>query len=246
VDLLGIPRAIVGALLGERDNPYVWRLGHIDSPLDYIPHELCSWEHRFDDPRREYRSLYCAELKETCLREVLADLRPDSRARAEYAQFQRDQGIPPEDIHQPSRTVDVEWRQSNALARATVDRNGTLVDLNDPAVLEELAGRHAELLLEHGMRYLNISEIRSKNRIVTQTISRDLYERGAAGVRFRSNQDDRLCLALMEGRARLVPAGEPIPLTEDIPELLQVCSDYGLVLKRPPQVAPAPRSSWRP
>jgi hypothetical protein len=45
---------------------------------------LCGWNHRFDDPRREYRTIYAADKKETCLREVLADLRPDKKAVAEF------------------------------------------------------------------------------------------------------------------------------------------------------------------
>ena len=40
----------------------VWRLGHAAAPLAYVPRELCSWNHRFDDPRREYRTLYSADL----------------------------------------------------------------------------------------------------------------------------------------------------------------------------------------
>ena len=40
-------------------------------------------QHRWDDPKREYRTLYCAEQQLTCLREVLADLRPNTKAIAE-------------------------------------------------------------------------------------------------------------------------------------------------------------------
>ena len=68
-------------------------------------------------------------------------------------------------------------------------------------------------------------------RPVTQAISRSLYDEGAAGVRFRSNLDDQPCTALFEGRGRLEPAGAPIPLTRDVPELLQVCAEYSLVLR---------------
>ena len=76
------------------------------------------------------------------------------------------------------------------------------------------------------MAQLNISEVRSKNRPVTQAISRDLYERGAAGLLFRSNQDDKPCVVLLEGRARFVADGTAIALTDDVPELTLVCSEY--------------------
>jgi hypothetical protein len=51
----------------------------------------------------------------------------------------------------------------------------------------------------------------------------------------------------MEGRARLVEDGDPIPLTTDVPELILVCAEYNLVLKA--DGAPAARTLpaiWRP
>src|SRR2546427_8415790 len=84
------------------------------------------------------------------------------------------------------------------------------------------------------MPHLDISQVRSRDRVVTQTISRALFEEGAAGIRFRSNLDDGPCAALFEGRARLEPRGEPVSLTEDVEELLQVARGYGLVLRRGP------------
>jgi hypothetical protein len=215
-------------------NPYVWRLGHHAAPLDFPPREHCAWNHRFDDPEQEYRTLYCAERALTCLREVLADLRPNSKARADFAQFQAQQDEPPE------------WRERHTLARATVVRDGPLWDLADSKLREELTDRHAALLDAHGMAYLDVSQITSKNRIVTQIISRDLYERGAAGILFNSNQDGHGCLALMEGRAQLQAAGEAIPLTEDLPDLLRVCSEYNLILKEPEGRIGTTRGEWQP
>jgi hypothetical protein len=48
---------------------------HISDPIGFIPTERCSWNHRFDDSKRRFRTLYCAIRPETALREVLADLR---------------------------------------------------------------------------------------------------------------------------------------------------------------------------
>jgi hypothetical protein len=237
---------MVGAPWLSTANPYVWRLGHYFAPLDYPPREHCAWNHRFDDPEHEYRTLYCAELPITCLREVLADLRPSTKARADYAQFQANQDDPPEELHRPARVVSLKWRELHALARATVERHGELWDLADPDLREELTDRHPALLDAHGMPNLDIAQITSKNRIVTQMISRDLYERGAAGILSHSNQDRRGCLALMEGRAHLAPAGDPIPLTENLPDLLKVCSDYNLILKQPGGPVTAARGEWRP
>ena len=170
---------------------------------------------------------------------MLADLRPDTKARAEYAQFQAHQGKPPQELHRPAREVSLERRALYALARATFEREGNLGNLTDSGVREELANRHAELLDAYDMPSLDISQVTAENRIVTQTISRDLYKTGAAGILFNSNRDGHGCLALMEGRAQLVPAGTPLPLTANLPELLEVCSDYNLVLKQPGNPATA-------
>ena len=50
--------------------------------------------------------------------------------------------------------------------------------------------------------------MRSRDRIVTQAMSRALYERRYAGVRFGSNLDDRPCYALFERRAELKADGD--------------------------------------
>jgi len=206
----------------------VWRVGHAGSPLDFVPHDYCSWEHRFDDPQREYRTVYGAQYRVTALREVLADLRPEAKVRADFARFQLDQGVSVDELKVPASKVTRGWREAHELAPARVSRDGPLVDLDQPGMLNQLATRHATLLAEHGMRQLNISEIRSKNRPVTQAIGRDLYQRGAAGLRFRSNLDDKPCVVLFEGRACFSADGSATSLTEDVPELLLVCAEYNL------------------
>jgi hypothetical protein len=156
---------------------------------------------------REYRTVYGAQYKVTAPREVLADLRPEAKARADFAQFQLDQGVAVDDLEVPAAAVTPAWRAAHELAPARVERDGPLIELDEPGRLEELATRPASLLAEHGMRQLNISEICSKNRPVTQAVGRDLYERGAAGLPFRPNLDDHLTIgAHGVGGARTPPA----------------------------------------
>jgi len=214
------------------------------APLQFVPHEFCPWQHRFDDPEQQYRTLYCAEHPVTSLREVLADLHPNAMARA-LRSVQSAQGVPEEKVYRPAGEVRLAWREQHVLAPATVSRNGPLANLDDPALRERLAESHAALLAKYGLDHLNISEIRSKTRIVTQTIGRDLYERGAAGLRFRSNLDGRRCIVLFEGRAELQPDGNLIPLTGEVAELLTVCGEYGLILRGTPAPAEQERA-WRP
>jgi hypothetical protein len=81
------------------------------------------------------------------------------------------------------------------------------------------------------MDHLDIGDVRSTVRRVTQAVAGSLFDDGAAGLFFRSRLDDQLCIALFEGRADLAPAGVPLPLTEPLPALLQVCSEFNLVLR---------------
>jgi hypothetical protein len=72
--------------------------------------------------------------------------------------------------------------------------------------------------------------VRSRDRIVTQAMSRALYVRLYGGVRFGPNLDDRPCYALFEGRAELEPDGEPLELTPELEPLRRVCDELGLRL----------------
>jgi hypothetical protein len=207
----------------------VWRLGHRRAPLAFIPLEHCGWQGRWDDPRRAYRTLYAARDAETCLREVLADLRPDTTMLAEFRElFGRDRGV-----EAAAGTVPAEFRRQRVLAAANVVLDGgALVDVDAPQMRAALEREHAPLLAEHGMAHLDVAEIRSRTRVVTQRIGRALYEGGAAAITFGSNLDDRPCYAVFEARGRLVRRGraKPLELTADLPELVTVCDEYGLKL----------------
>jgi hypothetical protein len=163
------------------------------------------------------------------LREVLAEFRPNAAAiRAFLAAF-GDGAM--EDL--PTRPVTASWREQHVLAPAQARLDGPIVDLNEPAVRDELERRHAALLAEHGLDHLDLHEITSRRRIVTQTIAADLFDHfEAAAVRFPSRLDGKPALALFEGRGELVAAGEPIALTDPVPgSLLAVCEEWGLALE---------------
>jgi hypothetical protein len=192
-----------------------------------VPHHLSGWRHRWDDPRREYRTLYCAESDLTCLREVLADLRPNAKAIAELTALFGDATPALEGVGE----VAPEWRDVHLLCPALAVSGGEFCHLDgDIELRRELERELAELLARHGFDHLDIAQVRSRHRIVTQTVSRALFERDYAGVRFGSNLDDRPCYALFEGKAELEPNGHPLELTPDLPALRQVCEEFGLVL----------------
>jgi len=205
----------------------VWRLGHRDAPLDFTPRRLCGWQHRWDDILREYRTLYCADCQLTCLREVLADLRAEPKVVAEL----RELFGPETDALDGAAEVGAEFREARVLAPAVIERDGELSDLDkDAGLRNQLEVELHELLAAHGTDHLDIHEVRSREREVTQTVSRSLFERGYAGVQFGSNLDDQPCYALFEGRAELTVNGEPVQLAPELPELQQVCKEFSLKL----------------
>jgi len=127
-------------------------------------------------------------------------------------------------------TVPAAFRRERVLAPASMLLDGALVDVDDPATRAGLEREHAAMLAEHGMRHLDVAEVRSRTRVVTQHIGRTLYERGAAAIRFGSNLDDRPCYAVFEARGRLAARGAPRELSVDLPDLVAVCDEYGLRL----------------
>lgn len=172
--------------------------------------------------------MYLAAEAVTCFREVLQDLRLTAstiaalrRARIPEAAF-------------PREVVSWEYRTKNVLAPAKLQVDGDLAILMDLSLRRHLEHELADLLQRHQLEHLDASQLTTENRAVTQAISRTLYDRGYAGVVFRSNLDLVPCVALFEGRGSAEIDGEIIRLTESIPPLTEVCADFGLTLATRP------------
>lgn|GEM_PF-772832 len=222
------------------DTSAVWRVGHVSDPLGFVPWERTSWSHRFDDLERRFRTLYCAVMPETYLREVLADLRPNAAQIADYVS--RFGELAEADV--PARLVTTAWRSTNVLVPARLTLDGRIVDLTDPLERDELERHHAPLLAEAGMAHLDLHEITVQLRPVTQAIASDARDRlGAAAIRFPSRLDGNPCLAVFEGRGRLDAGGDPVALTDPAPEaLVRVAAGWRLALQPAPARTPSARS----
>lgn len=212
--------------------PAFWRVGHYADPLGFIPLELCRWSSRFDDIGRRFRSVYVAEQPATCFREMLADLRPNAAAIAAYvAKF----GLAAVD-DLPAAPVTASWRRANVLAPVALDLDGELVDLCDPGVRADVEAHHVAVLARHGLDHLDLGQITTRRREVTQTIAADLFDRvDAAAVRFPSRLDGEGCIAVLEGRGTLLLAGDVQSLRDPPPtSLTAVCSEWKLKLELTP------------
>lgn len=209
----------------------LWRVGYHAAPLAFTPLDMYAFNHRFDDTAelRRFRTMYFADDEETCLREVLADFRPNLEAKQRHIERYGPEAA--DDI--PAHPVTAAWRRQNVLAPANLHLDGELVDLFDPGVRQALEKRHQRLLVAHEVEHLDLHQITAKRRIVTQTIAGDLFERGAAGIRFPSCLDGGVCIALFEHRGAAAAAGDIVALTDPAPTALIAVTDQW-ELKREP------------
>ncbi len=217
-----------GSLL--KDGSRVWRVGYVDAPLDYPPrvHLPDPSSGRFDDPLKEYRTLYCARYQSIALRETLQQFRRSTTTLSRLKSVFGDTGLP------PARVPD-DWREKHVLAPARIRlvAEARLAVYEDPELLRKLEEGFAEFLESQDIAGLDISALRAKDRIVSQFFGRFLHDRGHAGIVFESGlPPGGPCVALFEDHAWLEPSGSPRPLTKPFPALRAISRELGLELKR--------------
>lgn len=154
----------------------LWRVGYYADPLGFTPLELYQFSHRFDDVHRRFRTLYCADSAETCLREVLADFRPNLGALRRHVERYGPEAA--QDFTE--KPVTAQWRIQHVLVPAVLKLDGPLIDLTDVPTRQEIEHRHVELLLEHDLQHLDLHEITTRRRAITQTVAADLLTEAPA------------------------------------------------------------------
>jgi hypothetical protein len=132
----------------------------------------------------------------------------------------------------PARVPD-DWRAKRVLVPAVIrlEREAGLADYEKPGLLRTLEKGFAEFLSSHEISSLDIPELRSKDRSVSQLFGRFLFDQGCAGIAFESSiPPGGTCIALFEGRARLRPGGPKRSLAASFPALRKVCAELDLEL----------------
>jgi hypothetical protein len=100
------------------------------------------FSHRFDDIQKRFRTLYLAEFAVTCLREVLADFRPNLEARRRHIERYGPEAA--DDF--VTAPVTAKWRRENVLVPTTLQLDGPVVDRIDAGTRQQIGDRHEELL----------------------------------------------------------------------------------------------------
>jgi hypothetical protein len=178
----------------------LYRVGRAPDPLAWPPIEFTGGG-RFDDPRREYRVLYCAERKSGCFIETLAQFRPSLDVLARLrAMRDGNHG----DDAPTSGVVADDWHLKRMIGTLRLVEGQRFLDLRHPQTLEFLRRELPELILaaQTGMPNpdLDMSTVLSTNRRLTQALSRWVHEQGLNGVVYLSRFDvSEACWALLEG-----------------------------------------------
>jgi RES domain-containing protein len=201
------------------------RLGYYADPLGFKPAELYAWNNRFDDELREFRTLYAATDRLTCVYELAQDLVPDAAAITEFQQL-----FPQADP--PAAEIPRDWWERLVFQCAALTIDTYLIDLTDPEERHHIEVRHADVLAEHHIAHLDLGAISSSNRRFTQSLARRMYDQGASGVVFPSNVGPGSCVCLFEGRGQFDPEDEPEALHPDTAELVEAATAWGLTIER--------------
>ena len=200
----------------------LYRIGHLPDPLAWPP-EAVRGAGRFDDPAGEYRVLYAGQ-RRTCFLETLAPLRPSVETLAAmHAVTGTDEPVPP-------AVVPPDWYQKRAVATLHLLPGQRWLDVRATETLEALRLEFAEELVRWGISDLDLSDLMSRDRRLTQAISRWAHERGYQGVVYASRLESGANLwAIFEG-AQFEAVGVAQPILPDDPDLVAAAHTFGLAI----------------
>lgn len=156
--------------LGHRTDVAAVRVGRAPDPLSFVPLAYQTWEGRYDDPDRTWRTLYLAGDAYGAWVEVLGRFRPHDDLAAALEDI-TDEAHDPSPI--PAGRVPLSWLSSRRVAHASI--TGRFADVGDPDTLRWLAARLPEILARRGVRDLDLSAATGPQRELTQAIARELH-----------------------------------------------------------------------
>ncbi|MGQ9676107.1 MAG: RES family NAD+ phosphorylase [Chloroflexota bacterium] len=206
----------------------LYRLGRQPDLLAWSPREYLG-SGRFDDPRGEFRTLYAAEQRLACFAEILAKWRPSLETLAYSRSLKGDAAQLAE-----MSVIPADWHRKHLLVRLRLEPGQRWLDLRDLETLQTLRVELADLAVRLGLPDIDVSTVRGQSRQFTQAVARWAYERGYAGVAYRSRFDDSFdCWAIFEG-AMFHPEGVPELIAPHDPSLRTIAELFGLSLKLSP------------
>lgn len=187
------------------------RVGREPQPLDFVPLEYQTWEGRYDDPDRTWRTLYLARDAYGAWVEVLGRFRPHDDLAAALKDIIDEDGDP---APMPAGRVPLSWLSNRRVAHARI--MGRFADIGDPDTLRWLAARLPEVLVRSGVRDLDLSAATGPHRELTQAIARELHlHADTHAIEYPSRYGETIrCIAVFETDG-------------DLPDIKPVGAAYG-------------------
>lgn len=197
---------------------------------------------RFDDPgpalgfpqNQWFQTIYAATSPEGAFGELTERRRVRGRAVNADAGSDRDAFLDPK--FPDHGTVTRGWRHDRQITQARVRQTARFVDISHPRTMSFLLRSAAETLepvLGHPLDDLDLSDVMSRNRMLTQHLARyfhDLLGEEIAGIRYLSRHSPEWeCWALFADRIEgKLEVGESRSIEADDPDLLAVARHFGL------------------
>lgn len=200
----------------------LYRIGHLPDPLAWPPEDVHGTG-RFDDPLGEFRVLYAGQ-RRTCFQETLSVYRPSIEALAAL------QAVGNTDEPLPAPAIPAGWYQTRAVSRLRLLPGQQWLDVRAKDTLEALRAELAAKLSEWGMADLDLSDVVSRDRRLTQAISRWAYAEGYHGVVYASRFGSGTSLWAIFETAQFEAMGVAQPILPDDPDLLAVAKLFGLAI----------------
>ncbi|MEX2374733.1 MAG: RES family NAD+ phosphorylase [Dehalococcoidia bacterium] len=198
----------------------LYRIGHLPDPLAWPPEEVRG-AGRFDDPAAKYRVLYAGQ-RRTCFLETLAWLRPSLETLAAM------KAVRGTDEPMPSWSVPPDWYQKRAVAALRLRPGQRWLDVRATETHEVLRAELASELTAWGLTDLDLGDVLSRNRQVTQRISRWAYAYDYHGIVYASRFNAGASLwAIFEG-ALFDAVGVAQPILPGDPDLVEAARLFGL------------------
>jgi hypothetical protein len=198
----------------------LYRIGHLPDPLAWPPEEVRG-AGRFDDPLAEYRVLYAGQ-RRTCFLETLAWLRPSIETLAAM------RAVTGTDEPVLSSPIPPDWYQKRAVAALLLRPGQRWLDVRATETHGALRVELADELAAWGLTDLDLGDMLSRNRRLTQRISRWAYEHDYRGIVYASRFNAGANLwAIFEG-AQFDAVGVPQPILPDDPDLIEAARLFGL------------------
>lgn len=204
---------------------------------------------RFDDPKGDFRIIYCATDREATFGETLSRLRRSPTLLALMQDVEDDDEqiedaleglIDPSDIGRG--VVPADWRFKRRIGTTQIDPSLQFADIMQWESIEHLRIALASKIAELALPDFDASTILSTNRQITQYCARYIYERydddGVpcfAGIRYPSRLNiEWTCWAIFDDRMKHNPdfkAFHDTAIDPKDPDLLTVLQHMGLSLE---------------